>query len=271
VSAAEPDEPRDDEDGIEVFAAGPWSNVSPLATLWGSNAVLGERPDWATAATYLTRAMERHRSAADVYAKALLMDVGIAELNRATEDLEGSISALGFARLMLRDESERPPWSIGSDTAYGDDEWLDDNLDVEDTTPSEAEVPVAVELGTVLHDGHVSVRTRQALVYSTGFVLTLDIAMRAPTDFTREERHAVDTAFNDLAEKISVDPASGLEASPHSGWCRVFHRSAVGWGEVWVEGEPAGGPIEFRLSDLRGGRCPHRRCAHEGHRRLRAR
>jgi hypothetical protein len=239
----------DDDEPFEVLMSGSGPERGHFNGVTGFDVVFPDgRPDPMRAERFLSGVISRHHDLVDAFADALRRDDGSADA--AAADLEDSILSLSVARSL-----HSPDPSDGADDVEELDvhsEWLDDNLDVEDTTPPEAEIPVAVELGTVLHDGHVSVRARQALVHSTGFVLTLDIAMRAPTDFTREERHAVDTAFNDLAEKISVDPASGLEASPHSGWCRVFHRSAVGWGEVWVEGEPAGGPIEFRLSAFAG-------------------
>lgn len=235
----------DEHEPFEVLLSGYGTGPGLFGSIAGNNTVFpGGSPDVETAERFLTGVVSRHHELVDAFADALRTDE--AAIGTATSDLDESIMALSIARsLFTADVSES---AADDDEVDLHSEWLHDNLDIEQSTPPEAEVPVSVELGIVLHGGEPLIRVRDALVYSSGFVLTIDAARRQSVDFTRDERIAFDGAMSEMAENVSVSPDQGVEASPHSGWSRVFHRSAVGWCEVWVEGDPVSGPLTFHMA-----------------------
>lgn len=235
-------EPLDEHERFEVLMSGSGLGSGRFNELNGLSTVFpGGRPDAATADRFVRESVARHHQLVDAFAEALTSDE--ASIEAAASALDDSMLSLGVARALFS-----PEVTDAGDEPDLHSDWLDENLDIEQGTPPEAEVPVVVELGILLHEGQPLIRAREALVFSKGFILTLDIALRDVAELTRDERHAFDEALSQIPEQISVAPDSGLDASPHSRWSRVFHRSAVGWAEVWVEGTPAAEPISFTLS-----------------------
>lgn len=245
VTIQESDEP---DDGIELFAAGSWPNTSPLATLWGTNATLGERPDWATAARFLSRAMERHRAAAEAFAKALLTDAEIGDLNQATADLEETIVSLGIARSMLASDPgafpvRRSEGGSSDQDAAGDDlEWhigfAEYNEYADDILPPLFELPVSLPLGvSLLHDDDTTVRVRDARVYSDGLLVTVDVAIRRAHELTPAERMELENALEDvLGEDIDEDEEGEAHTHPAliSATARATSYACVAQWEYWV-------------------------------------
>lgn len=267
-----PDDPASsdpDDLDVEVFSSGSWPRRSPLATLWGSNVSFGDpKPDWAKAAAYLTRAMERHRSAADAYAKALLMDAEIDVLNSTTSALERSIEELGLARAMLSEE-KRSDLAGRLGDWYGDDDeepdWVaaDDEPSTE-TAPPDSEIPVTVPLGIDLGDDRTAVRLRDARVFSRGVVVTADLLLRRPAGMTDGERRALEERFSeavhdsdaswspssvDTEADTEADSEAGTDAQFLSGNVIAYRHAAIAWCEYWVETRESTGTIDFTILD----------------------
>lgn len=252
MTIEQPDEPEDDGQEAEVFSTGSWPDVSPLASLWGTNARLGERPDWATAAAFLTKAVERHRAAADGYARALLTDADIADLNSATVALEETIVTLGLARTMLASDPgpfptiETEHESVSDHSAGDDIEWhigfaesdvdrgFDDDDDNTDILPPFFELPVTIALGVALVDeAETVVRLRDAHVYRDGLLVTVDVAVRSTRDMSPEQGRRLDSRLWDVLDED--EPTSARDASRLiSSSSRITARGGVAQWEYWV-------------------------------------
>lgn len=142
----------------------------------------GGTPDEGTAVEFLTAAVARQHELLDRFAATMMPEGDEGERTRAGQELGEAITSLQVAAAM---QSTAVPTKAGFELAAGDHDHDPTSFYEEDgayqNVPA-GEIPGSVPLHIELVRGDYDVRVRDALVYSTGFLLTVDARLRRDDD-----------------------------------------------------------------------------------------
>jgi hypothetical protein len=236
VIIEEPDEPEDDES--EEFEA--------IMTRSGAVQFPGRVPDANTAVGFLNEAVARQHELLDHFGAMLTRSESQAERLRAGRELAEAIANLRVAAALfdtpLPADLEPVPESL-EDSSFAEPTGAFDNV------PG-GELPVSVPLNIELSSGEYDVRVRDAHVYSTGFLLTVDV--RLIRDDDRDAR------WLDLIEyRVSGRWGSSMSEDKRdaisfpAGWRTLSPLRGMTRGEwsFWVATTPGQGDYTLRLID----------------------
>lgn len=207
-------------------------------------------PDAATAVEFLTAAVARQHELLDRFAATMMPEGDPGDRIRAGQELGDAITGLQVAAAM---QSTPVPTKAGFELAYGDHDHDPTSFYEEDgayqNVPA-GEMPGSVPLHIELVRGDYDVRVRDALVYSTGFLLTVDARLRGDDDRDPQWLGWLDYRLSGRWGSTMTPDTKNAGSYP-AGWRTLPAQSGMTRGEwnFWIEKLPGPRDYAFRLID----------------------
>ena len=244
VTAAEPDEPNDqspedldEEAGFEVLMSSSGDVRFPDGV-----------PDAATAAEFLSAAVAHHHELLDTFAATMLSNADEDERTEAGRALGYSMTSIQVAAAMF---STRIPTQAAFEPTSPE---IDQSPFAQEDGAYQhvpiGELPASVPLHIELSRGDYDVRVRDAQVFSTGFLLTVDARLRRSDDRDARWLGWADYRLSGRwASSLTPDARDSVDYP--AGWRTLAPQPGMTRGEwnFWIETPSGPRDHAFRLTD----------------------